>query len=96
MRREDVLRILAEHRVEFEQFGVRSLSIFGSVARGVAGPGSDVDVLVEFQQPPSFNQYMGLKIYLEDVLGAPVDLATVKALKPRLRPRVESEAIRVA
>jgi len=96
VRREDVLRILADSRVETEKFGVRSLWIFGSVARDEAGPGSDVDVLVEFERSPSFNQYMGLKVFLEDLLAVPVDLATVKALKSCLRPRVESEAIRVA
>lgn len=96
MRREDVLRILGAHRAEIETFGVRSLAIFGSVARDEAGPESDVDVLVEFGRPPSFDQYMGLKIFLEDLLGAAVDLATVKSLKPRVRPRIEREAIRVA
>lgn len=95
-RRDEVLRILAAHRGDFEQFGVRSIAIFGSVARDEAGPESDVDVLVEFERSPSFDQYMRLKLYLEDLLGTSVDLASLKTLKPRVRPRIESEAIRVA
>ncbi|MBI2939097.1 MAG: metallopeptidase family protein, partial [Chloroflexi bacterium] len=55
-------------------FGVKSLALFGSVARDEAGPESDVDVLVEFDGPPTFDQYIGLKLYLEDLLGAHVDL----------------------
>ncbi len=96
MRRSDALRILAEHRLEIERFGVRTLSIFGSVARDEAGPESDVDILVEFEQPPRFQQYMGLKLFLEDILGASVDLASTRTLRPRIRSRVEREAVRVA
>lgn len=96
MSRDEALRILGEHRAQIEAFGVRSIAIFGSVARDEAGPGSDVDILAEFECPPSFSQYMGLKLYLEDLLGAPVDLASAETLKARVRPCVEREAIRVA
>ena len=51
MRREDVLRSLAEHRANIEKFGIQSLSIFGSVARDEAKPESDVDVLVDVNPP---------------------------------------------
>lgn len=96
MRRADVQRILAEHRAEIDAFGVRSLAIFGSVGRDEAGPASDVDGLVEFERPLSFDQSMGLKICLQDLLGTAVDLTTLKSLTPRLRPRIEREAIPVA
>ena len=96
MRRDDVLHILRKHKTELEQFGVVSLAVFGSVARDEAGPESDIDILVEFVDVATFDRYMGLKIYLEDLLGVPIDLATRRALKPRVRPAIEREAIYVA
>jgi uncharacterized protein len=96
MRRDDILQILRTHKAGLEQFGVASLAVFGSVARDQAGPDSDVDILVEFTDVATFDRYMGLKIYLEDLLGVPIDLATLRALKPRIRPTVEREAIYVA
>jgi hypothetical protein len=78
------------------RFGVRNLSVFGSVARGDERPGSDVDVLVEFEQTPTFDQFMDLKLYLEELLRRKVDLVTRHALKPRMRPIIEKEALHVA
>ena len=96
MKRNEILEILRTHRDELQQrFGVKSLAVFGSVARGEAGPESDVDILVEFEGRATFDRYMGLKFFLEDLLGRRVDLVTRKALKPRLRPLVEREAINV-
>jgi predicted nucleotidyltransferase len=78
------------------EFNVRSLSIFGSVARDEARPESDVDVLVDFAGPATFDDFMGLKLSLEDLLGVRIDLVTRSGLRPRLRAMVEREAIRVA
>lgn len=78
------------------RFGVRELAVFGSVARGEASEASDLDVLVDFVGPATFDGYMGLKLFLEDSLGVKVDLVTRAALKPRLRERIEAEARRVA
>lgn len=96
MRRSDVTRLLTEHRQEIVQFGVKSLALFGSVARDEGQPTSDVDILVEFRDRATFDQFMDLKFYLEHLLGCRVDLVTRKALKPRLRPYVEKEALYVA
>jgi predicted nucleotidyltransferase len=79
-----------------EDFGVAALYVFGSVARGEAVAGSDVDLLVEFQGPPTFARFMDLKFLLEDTLHARVDLVTRNALRAPLRPHIESEARRVA
>jgi predicted nucleotidyltransferase len=57
---------------------------------------SDLDVLVDFEGPATFDGFMGLKFFLEDTLEVKVDLVTRAALKPRLRERIESEARRVA
>jgi predicted nucleotidyltransferase len=54
-----------------------------------------VDLLVEFEGQATFDQYMDLKFYLEQLLGCQVDLVTRQALKPRLRPVVEEEALYV-
>jgi len=79
-----------------EKLGVAALYVFGSVARGEAGTGSDVDLLVEFEGPPTFARFMDLKFLLEDALGVRVDLVARGALRERLRPRIESELRRVA
>ena len=92
---DELIQLLTERRGELEQFGVKTLAIFGSAARNEAGPDSDVDVLVEFTGPGTFDRYMGLKEFLENLLGREVDLVTRKALKPRLKPYVESEAVYV-
>lgn len=96
MRRDVVLALLAANRDEIERFGVESLSLFGSVARGEGSDNSDVDLLVRFRETPSFSGYMKLRIFLEDLLGAKVDLVTESGLREAARPFVEKDAIRVA
>ncbi len=96
MNRQDALSGLRAHADEIrERFGVKDLAVFGSVARDEARPDSDVDVLVTFEGPATFDGYMDLKFFLEDLLGCPVDLVTDKAVRPQLRPRIEREAIHV-
>lgn len=94
---DNVLAVLREHLPALrEEYRVKSLAVFGSVVRDEATDQSDVDILVEFDSPPTFSLFMGLKERLEVILGIPVDLATPAALKPRIRPRVEREAVHVA
>ena len=91
------MRMLAAHRDELRRdYGVKSLALFGSMARDEAGTTSDVDLLVEFKQPPGFDGYMDLKFWLEELLRHRVDLVMRTALKPDALPIVEEEAIRVA
>ena len=62
MKRDEVIGFLSSHRQELEErFGVRSLALFGFMARDEAGPESDVDVLVEFRETPGLAEYMRLK-----------------------------------
>lgn len=75
------------------QFGVRSLRIFGSWARGTATANSDVDLLVSFDGPATARRFYGLQLFLEDLLGRPIDLVTEEALREELRPSVEADAI---
>ena len=79
-----------------QRFSVKALAIFGSIARDDAIDDSDVDVLVAFDRKASFDLFMDLKFYLEDLLGAKVDLVTDKALRPQVRRAIEQELIHVA
>lgn len=78
------------------RYGVASISIFGSVARGEARPDSDVDVLVEFAAPIGLFSVLRLERELEGILGHRVDVVTPAALKPQLRDRILEEAVRAA
>ena len=95
--RAGVLALLGAHRAVLAQrFGVMQLSLFGSAARDELRPDSDIDVLVAFDAPATFDGYFSLKDYLEHVLGRPVDLVTNRGLKPRARQHVERDLILVA
>ena len=77
------------------EYGVRSLSIFGSYARGEQTGESDLDLLVEFEEVPGLFGFARLQHGLEDRLGVPVDLFTRPMLKPRIAPRVEADLVPV-
>jgi len=97
MKQDVVLQILAQKNTELtKQFGVKSLLLFGSVARDAATTASDVDLLVEFNRPVGYFGLFALQDYLEKLLGCPVDLGTPDSLKPYIRERVLGELIRVA
>ena len=96
MKRDDVIRILNDHRSELaKEYRVRSLSLFGSVARDESTEVSDVDLLVEFDQPVGLFGLFGLQDHLERLLGCAVDLGTPDSLKPRIRSRVLAECVDV-
>ena len=95
MRRNEVIHILSLHRAEIDALGVKSLAVFGSTARDTAGPASDVDVLVEFECPATFDRYMDLRQYLESLLERPVDLVTRRGLRRELESQIDREAVRV-
>ena len=94
MQKQDVLVVLANHQSTLETFGVKSLMLFGSVARDEARTDSDVDILVEFDRPIGLFTFVRLKRYLEEILDSSVDLGTPDSLKPYLREPVFREAIR--
>ena len=94
--RDEVLALLRTHHEELRRLGVQSLSLFGSIARGEAREDSDADLLVEFAGPTTFDMYMDVKLYLEELLGRRVDLVTQKGLRATVRSNVEHEAILVA
>lgn len=97
MQRDKVIDILRTNRNELaEKYGVRSMSLFGSVARDEATETSDVDLLVEFNRPMGLFGLYTLQDHLEQLLGCGVDLGTVESLKTRIRSKVLAECIDVA
>jgi predicted nucleotidyltransferase len=96
MDREEALSLLRSHMDELRTLGVQEISIFGSVARGEAGPDSDVDVLVELGPGIGLFEYVGIRDRIAEILGRPVDMGTPNGLKPRIKDRVLAEAVRVA
>ncbi len=96
MKQEVVLQTLKQKNAELiNKFGVKSLQLFGSVARDDATSTSDVDLLVEFNRPVGYFGLFALQDYLEKLLGCPVDLGTPDSLRPYIKERVMGELIRV-
>jgi uncharacterized protein len=91
----DAISILKEHEKFIRQrFGVKRIGIFGSFARGEEREDSDLDVLVVFEEgQKTFDNYMDLKFYLEDLFGREVDLVTEKALKPQLKDIIMKDVV---
>ena len=85
-KRQEIERIASEH-------GVRNVRVFGSVARGEAGPDSDIDLLVQVGPVTSSWFPAGLILDLEDLLGCRVEVVTERALNPDIRDRVLQEAV---
>ena len=90
----EAIERLAAARPELATLGVRSLHLFGSVARGEAGPTSDVDLLVDFDTPVGLFHFFRVQRRLEKILGCRVDLVMRDAVKRQLRDRVFAEAVR--
>ena len=90
-----MLAIVKAHQAKLQELGVKSLDVFGSVARDEARPDSDVDFLVEFSRPVVFFYFFRIQHYLEDILGRDIDLGTQDALREHLREPVLKDAIRV-
>jgi len=88
----DILATIEENRDAIRGYGVRRLALFGSFARGEETQKSDLDLLVEFETK-TFDAYMDLKAFLEELCGREVDLVLADAIKARLRPHIMKELI---
>lgn len=96
MKRDEILNILHQHQPELHQkFGVKTLALFGSVARDEAQTGSDVDLLVEFERSVGLFGLFALQDHLESLLGCKVDIGTLRSLKPFIRAQVLEEMVYV-
>ena len=91
----DILNALNQQANKLSQmFSVSRIGLFGSFARGVPNENSDVDILVELKEP-TFDHYMDLKFYLQNLFGRDVDLVMADTVKPRIEPVIEREVVYV-
>ena len=92
---EEIINVINAHEFELKKFGVKKIGIFGSFVRGDATDDSDIDFLVELEHK-TFDNYMDLKFYLEDLFNRRIDLVLRDSLKPRLRVNIEKEVVYAA
>ena len=94
--RQDIERMLAQEKSRLkDNFHVKSIGVFGSYARGEEQPDSDVDLLVEFDEPIGLFRYIDLEDHLSELLGVKVDLVTRNALKPRMGRGILAEVVMI-
>lgn len=87
-----LLALLGDHQTQLKRFGVKRCGLFGSFVRDQPNPQSDVDILVEFQpDKKTFDNFMGLALFLEELLGRKVDLVTLESLSPYIGPHILRE-----
>lgn len=93
MGKNDILDTLKMKKQHIERhFSVNSIGLFGSYARDTMHSKSDIDILVTFSEP-TFDHYMELKFYLEDLFGRPVDLVMEQTVKKRLKKMIQQETL---
>jgi predicted nucleotidyltransferase len=96
MNSQDAIAILVKHRAELRARGVRHAALFGSVARGEARPGSDVDIMVDLDPDAKLDifDYVGISRYISELFATgSVDVVSRTSLKSHVRPSAESDAI---
>jgi len=90
--KQDILDVLHQNRTRLRAFGVKRIGLFGSFVRAEQHPDSDIDLLVEFEPGrKTFDGFMELSIFLEEVLHHRVELVTVESLSPYLGPHILKE-----
>jgi len=90
--KQEILERLDQNTEQFKEYGVRRLGLFGSYIRDEQKSKSDIDVLVEFERGmKTFDNYMELRFFLEELLECKVDLLIYDALKPRLKSSIMRE-----
>ena len=97
--KQKVMDLIEANSTALRSFGVRRLALFGSFAKECQTPESDVDILVEFDAArKTFDNFVGLADFLEELLQRPVELVTLESLSPHIGPRIldEAEYARVA
>jgi predicted nucleotidyltransferase len=86
---EQIITTLHQHRKELQEFGVKRIGLFGSFRTENQHRKSDIDILVEFQKgKKTFDNYMGVKFFLEKLFARPVDLVIKEAIKLELKPSI--------
>lgn len=93
----DILSTLKFHDDTIKsRFSVKKIGVFGSFVRGEELENSDIDILVEFEKgKKTFDNYMELKFYLEDIFDRKIDLVTISSIKPQLKNNILDETVYV-
>ena len=90
--KQDILNVLEENQSRLRALGVRKIGLFGSYVRGEQHPHSDIDLLVEFDPGrKTFNRFMELSFFLEEVLENRIELVTIESLSPYIGPHILKE-----
>ena len=90
LNKEFIKQTLVDNRKVLRKYGVKRIGLFGSYVRGTATATSDIDFLVELERL-TFDDYMGLAVFLEELFQKDVDLVTPTSIKPGVKPYVEKE-----
>jgi predicted nucleotidyltransferase len=95
MDKDAVIAVLRTHRAELQKLGVKHAALFGSVARGEAGPNSDIDIALDFDAAniPTVYQFVGMAERVQELFEGHVDVIDRKALRPAIAVNVERDII---
>jgi predicted nucleotidyltransferase len=93
MTNDEILETLRRSEPELRAKGVRHAGLFGSMARGEAGPDSDIDIMIDLDPDASLWQYSGVKLFIADLFEGPVDVVDRNSLKPSVKPRAIADLI---
>jgi hypothetical protein len=89
LKSDEILEKIKENKKKIKRFGVKKIGLFGSYVRNEQKSGSDIDILVEFEKGmKTFDNYMDLKFFLEDLFNFKVDLVIIETIKPDLKSNI--------
>lgn len=92
--KEEILEKIEGNKERIKGYGIKKIGVFGSYVRGEQKGESDIDILVEFEKGKiTFDNFMGLKFFLEDSFNCKVDLVIRDDIKPRLKPYILEEIV---
>jgi uncharacterized protein len=90
--KQDILNLLEKNQARLRALGIKKIGLFGSFVRGDQRPDSDIDLLVQFESgKKTFDNFIELSFFLEEVLGHKIELVTVESLSPYLGPYILRE-----
>lgn len=89
LNKDNIIQILASHKEQLANYGVKRIGLFGSFVRNNENENSDIDLLVDIvKEKKTFRNFMSLNYYLEDLFGRKVDLITIQSLSPHIGPQI--------